>query len=294
MALNKILLASFAMAACAAATPAPAQSIEDLQTRLQRVERDVRDVELDLYRRKNADKNPVELGIVTNDQLQPVTNRVAEMEESLTRLTGQIEELSHTLDQLSQKLDRLQKDTDFRLNNLTANQGAGTVDGDLPPIGQTGAGAPGPASAGATLGTLPANSPARPASGGNTQAEFDAAMNQLAKAQYDTALVSFRSFADAHPNDALASQALYWTGDIAYSAKKDYADAARAFAELLKKYAKAPRAPEAMLKLGLSLLSLNQKQEGCATLAALDAKYPNATAAISNRARAERKTARCG
>jgi tol-pal system protein YbgF len=124
--------------------------------------------------------------------------------------------------------------------------------------------------------------------------EFDTAMNLLARAQYDRASEAFRIFADNHPDSELAPHALYWTGDIAYSTRRDYADAARQFAELLKEYPQAPRAAESMLKLGLSLLALGQKQEGCAALAALPARYPNAGPTILNRSRAEIRAAACG
>jgi tol-pal system protein YbgF len=148
----------------------------------------------------------------------------------------------------------------------------------------------------ANLGQIPANSPlptpssARPA---DPKSEFDAAMNLLARAQYDQASQAFRKFADDHPDEDKASDALYWTGDIAYSAKKDYPEAARDFAELLKKYPKAQRAPEGMLKLGLALFELGQMKEGCAALAALPAKYPDATAAVATRAKSERATNKC-
>ena len=68
---------------------------------------------------------------------------------------------------------------------------------------------------------------------------------------------------------------------------------AREFAELLKKYPMAPRAPDSMLKLGLSLFQLGQMNEGCAALAALPAKYPQASPAITTRARNERRDAMC-
>ena len=61
--------------------------------------------------------------------------------------------------------------------------------------------------------------------------------------------------------------------NIAY-VQKDYPGAARAFAEEIKKYPSSPRAPESMLKLGQSLIAMNQKKEGCTTLGALTSKYP--------------------
>ncbi len=86
---------------------------------------------------------------------------------------------------------------------------------------------------------------------------------------------------------------MYWAGDISYSAKKDYGDAARSFAEMLKKYPKAPHGTEGMLKLGESLIGLGQKQEGCATLAAFPAKYPTASKALLAKAKTDRKKAAC-
>ncbi len=100
-------------------------------------------------------------------------------------------------------------------------------------------------------------------------------MNLLAKARYDDARAAFRAFADANPQSELASQAVYWVGDIAY-VQKDYDNATRAFAEVIKKYPTSVRAPDSMLKLGQALIASGQKKEGCTALAALPAKYPKA------------------
>jgi tol-pal system protein YbgF len=121
---------------------------------------------------------------------------------------------------------------------------------------------------------------------------FDSAMNLLAKAQYDQARAAFRSFADSHPKDDLAPQALYWVGDIDY-VQKDYPGAARAFAEGIKKYPSSARAPDSMLKLGQSLIAMNQKKEGCTALAALPSKYPAASKPVAAQAAASRKAALC-
>ena len=60
--------------------------------------------------------------------------------------------------------------------------------------------------------------------------------------------------------------------------RQDYAGAQRAFAEVIKKYPKSQRAPDAMLKLAQSFMSLGQKPEGCTTLALVKSRYPNAGA----------------
>jgi tol-pal system protein YbgF len=178
------------------------------------------------------------------------------------------------------------------------------------------AGAPAGAQSSGVLGTLPAGTAlpqaqtpgdgqSRPQSAANSgtvapaptgngvsRKAFSAAMNLLAKAQYDQARAAFRSFADTYPKDDLAPQAVYWIGSIAY-VQKDYPGAARAFAEEIKEYPDSPRGPEAMLKLGQSLLAMNQKDEGCTTLGALRRKYPHASKAIRRQAASARRDARC-
>ena len=130
-------------------------------------------------------------------------------------------------------------------------------------------------------------------SGGHAaRAQFDSAMNLLAKAQYDEARAAFHSFADSYPKDDLAPQAVYWVGAIAY-VQKDFPGAARAFARELKEYPSSPRAPESMLKLGQSLIAMKQKQEGCTTLGALRSKYPKASRTIHREAEKARREARC-
>ena len=115
--------------------------------------------------------------------------------------------------------------------------------------------------------------------------------DSLSRAQYSEASAAFRAYADANPGDAdLAPQAIYWVGNISFI-RQDYAPAARAFAEVIKKYPKSARAPEAMLKLAQSFMSLGQKTEGCTTLGLIKTKYPEASPQIISQAANLRKTA---
>jgi tol-pal system protein YbgF len=296
------------------ATSAAGQNVtvdaRDLLVRMQRMERDIRDLQAETFRRPagaTPDAAPPLTGPGAPD-LGPIMRRMDEVGESITRLTGQMEELGHQVDLLSQKTDRLQKQLDYQAQP----SGQGQSNGLLPDERTGGDGfasvAPPPPAPGrpavGTLGQIPADTPLPtpgraaplpppPPAAADPKAEFESAMNLLSRAQYVPASQAFRAFADTYPDDERASAALYWAGDIAYSAKKDYDEAARSFAELLKKYPMAPRAPEGMLKLGLSLLELNQMKEGCAALAALPARYPAASPAIASRARNERRDNRC-
>ena len=114
---------------------------------------------------------------------------------------------------------------------------------------------------------------------------------QQHRAQYDEAAANFRSYADANPGDTdLSPQAIYWVANINFI-KQDYAPAARTFAEVIKKYPKSPRAPDAMLKLAQSFMGMGQKQEGCTTLGLIKTKYPDASPQMLAQAASLRKTA---
>jgi tol-pal system protein YbgF len=336
--------APVALALVVAAPVAQAQNNpdpRDLQIRLQRLERDMRDLQAMTFRRGDARDGSDRDGSGRDDSpqaddapppdaagdatgtpnLAPVMRRVDELEDGMGRITGQLEELGHKVDQLSERTDRLQKELDFQTNpppngfgnGPDAGAAPGGPDGGRPDGGRTGSG---PNNSGAlaslppdngrnlapssgTLGQLPAPLRGGPQNQGpalqsdDPKRDYDAAQALLNRAQYERAGAAFRSFVDAHPDSELAPHALYRTGDIAFSVQKNYDVAARDFAELLKKYPKAPDAPDGMLKLGLSLVTLGQTKEGCAALAALPAKYPAADPAVANRARAERRNAKC-
>jgi tol-pal system protein YbgF len=242
--------------------------------------------------------------------IQDLTQRIHDLEETLRQSTGHVEALSHQVQQLNEKLDRQRRDLEYRLCQLSAQQlGAGEGDGTSLPCGgnssqpasvtpSSNAGAPangGPrlAPPPGLLGTLPAKQGAStpsPPSGGSSdaKAEFDAALDLAAKARYDEARAAFRSFADSNPSDELAPQAIYWVGDIAFL-QKDYAGAAHAFAEGIKKYPASSRGPDSMLKLGQSLIAMGQNKEGCLTLGALPSKYPSAPKTVAAKAAIERK-----
>jgi len=250
--------------------------------------------------------------------IRDLTDRIHDLEETLRQTTGQNEVLAHQIQQLGDKINRQQKDFEYRLCTLSAQQlgAAQSEDGSEPALNCGNGGgqvsqrynpAPQqqPQQPGITdnssvvrlspppgvLGTLPAKN----ANGGGTPAspqarsQFNAALDMAAKQRYDEARSAFRAFADGNPDDEMAPQAVYWVGNIAFL-QKDYAGAAHTFAEEIKKYPTSSRAPDSMLKLGQSLIALGQTKEGCLALGALPGKYPNASKTVAAQAANERKT----
>ena len=252
-----------------------------------------------------------------NSSIATLNQRVGDLEQTLQRLTGQMEELDHRVGEFNEKISRMRKDFDYKICALAAQQlGASTAPGEenaLPCAGSTASGSATPyagtspstggnvhlAPPPGVLGTLPRGEasqqtqpPPNQLASIDRRPQFEQALTMLARAQYDEARAAFRGFADSYPDDELAPQAVYWVGDIAF-VQKDFPNAARAFAEELKKYPDNSRAADSMLKLGQSLLALNQKKEGCRALATLPNQYPAASKSITDQALAERKAHSC-
>ena len=72
-----------------------------------------------------------------------------------------------------------------------------------------------------------------------------------------------------------------------------YKNAADAFLKGYKKYKSGEKAPDTLLKLGMSLAELGQKDAACSTFNELGAKYPEAPEHIRDEAKAQRKQAGC-
>jgi tol-pal system protein YbgF len=244
-------------------------------------------------------------------QIRALNDKVRDLQDSTTRLTGQNEELSHRITELNDKIERQQKDFEYRLCAMAAQQlGSGTGQGDataLPCPGMGGSAAPAPQVApsptaplvlgppqnatphsdtGAhlapppgVLGTLPAGQAATaPAPAAAPPAANDDAVH----AQYTAAM---GLLAKARYDDARAAFRSFAdanpTSDLTPNAvfwigdiayvQKDYDTAEHSFAEVVRKYPTAPKAADSMLKLGQALLADGKKKEGCTALAAVTA-----------------------
>lgn len=131
-------------------------------------------------------------------------------------------------------------------------------------------------------GTLPAGAP---------QQQYDQAFALLARADYDGAERALKSFLRQHPGDGLAGNAQYWLGET-YYVRQDYQNAAIAFGEGYQRYPKNAKAPDNLLKLGMSLAHMNKKPEACAALGRLE-QSGDAPANIKERGRRERQRIGC-
>ncbi|MDP4003885.1 tol-pal system protein YbgF [Methylobacterium sp. NEAU K] len=127
---------------------------------------------------------------------------------------------------------------------------------------------------------------------GDPAADYDAAVELFRARQYEQAEMGLRQFIQSHPRDNRVAGATYWLGE-SYLARGRNREAAEQFLKVSTDYARSAQAPEAMLKLGVTLNALGAREQACATLAELDRKFPNAGTGVRQGVTRERKRARC-
>ena len=256
---------------------APAQNNGDaaaLSDRLDRMQRD-----LDALQRQVYQGNPPP-SAATGQAPQasgPLTlqdeDRMTRLEDQMRDLTGKVETLNNAISQLGARLDKLSSDVDMRLTALEHGAPAG---GNAPPA------APGRAPA-----TASANAPAT-----TPNQQYQAAFALLRQADYPGAEQALRAFVTQHPKDPLAGDAQYWLGETFY-VRKNWKDAAIAFAEGYQKYHKSGKAPDDLLKLAMSLGNMGQKTNACTALQRLDHDFPQMPANVRGPATAEKHHLGC-
>lgn len=128
---------------------------------------------------------------------------------------------------------------------------------------------------------------------GTAKQQYDFAHGLLQQFRIPEAERAFTEFLGQHANDELSHNARYWLGETHY-ARAQYPQAAVTFFDGYQKAPTGPKAADNLLKLGMSLGRMDQKQEACAALTELNQRFPNATAAIRDQATQERRRLSCG
>ena len=243
--------------------------------------------------------------------------RLARIEEELRQLTGRIEQLEFGNRTLERRIDQLVQDLDQRLLGLEGGgataEGAGPAtrqalapSAERPGEATTPPGAQVPPADERTLGVVPQSALRelpRPDPGALTappkttnlpaQQQYDSAMQLLRAGDYPGAQSGLQLFLDLNPNNALAPNAAYWLAETHY-VRKDYPAAAAAFARNYRLYGKDDtKAPDNLLKLGMSLQALQETDKACRTYAELAEEFPNAPAHIQQALARERAHAAC-
>lgn len=150
---------------------------------------------------------------------------------------------------------------------------------------------PPPAATGPQAARTP---PSAPPGGPTAAGRFAAARELLQKGDWEAAEDALRRFVEDFPSDPQASTAAFWLGET-YLVREDWQNAAATFARNYRSFGPdAPRAPDNLLKLGVALARLGDKDKACQTFAELDRRHANAASAVRQALARERVAAGCG
>jgi tol-pal system protein YbgF len=129
------------------------------------------------------------------------------------------------------------------------------------------------------------------AASADPEAAYERSYESLLRRQFNDAEVGFRGFLEQHRDHSLAGNAQYWLGET-YYVQGDYKQAAQAFLSGYRDFPKSRKAADSLLKLGLSLNRLGQKEQACAAYMQVGSQFPKAAEA-RKRAQSEIKRAGC-
>jgi len=122
--------------------------------------------------------------------------------------------------------------------------------------------------------------------------QYEFATSFLRVGDYNTAERAFREFVMANPEHKLAGNAQYWYAET-FRIRQLYTDAATAYLEGYQTYPKGEKAPINLLKLGVSMVQIGEKEQGCKMIKGVEKQYPKANQSVLQKAKYESKKFEC-
>lgn len=204
------------------------------------------------------------------DDLQ---DRIDELEHFMTNLTGRLERMEHQNKQLEQKISTISKDMNLRLQALEKENKK--LNGRISSM-PTASSQPQP----------PKVIDVQSAYDDGPENHYKRAKKWVDAQEYEKARQSFQDFIQKYPKHDLGGNAKYWIGET-YYAKGEYEKAAVAFADGFRDYPKNVKAPDNMLKLGFTMINLNNEKQACIAFKHVAAAMPQASQGLKDKAKKE-------
>ena len=126
----------------------------------------------------------------------------------------------------------------------------------------------------------------------SAEKQYEFATSFLKVGDYTTAERAFREFVKKNPEHKLAGNAQYWYAET-FRIRQLYTDAATAYLEGYQKYPKGEKAPINLLKLGVSMVQIGEKEQGCKMIKGVEKQYPKANQSVLQKAKYESKKFEC-
>ncbi len=288
---------------------------------LQKLQKDIKTLERAVYsdQSNTSNNNQNELDQNSEDVLTRHLLKLTEIENQFKDITNRFEEINFKLDKLSNRLSKVQADNQLRFQQLEEGMvnlpGQGNLNQSITEVPNKilpGSSQPqdlGSISYADTLTneqtqqtqsidtastviteTFEPEEKLLPDSTEEKQYEF--AQSFLKIGDYNTAERAFREFVNVNSDHDLAGSAQYWYAET-FRIRQLYTDAASAYLEGYQKYPNSDKAPINLLKLGVSLVQIGEKDQGCLMILGVKKQYPEANQSVLQKAKYEEKKYQC-
>ena len=300
-----------------------AENNNDLTETIQAIQKDIKTLEKAVY---SEDQNSLS-GNISDKNSEDVLTRhllkLSEIENQFQELTNKFEEINFKLDKLSNRLSKVQSDNQLRFQNLenktpikiennqknnseivsltdekekvlpgsSEPQDLGSIsykDTETNLITQQTQSV----DTTSTVVTEEFSSEEKILPIESPEKQYEFATSFLKVGDYNMAERAFKEFVDSNPNHNLAGNAQYWYAET-FRIRQLYTDAASAYLEGYQKYPKSTKGPINLLRLGVSLVQIGEKDQGCLMITGVQKQYPKAKQSVLQKAKYEEKKFEC-
>jgi TolA-binding protein len=244
--------------------------------RVDRIEKAVRELRAIVFQGRETGAPVVVQPADTEGQINRVTDRLNDVDQTLAKLNGELEVIRHDLDQSHRDVE------DLRSANATLREQVTSLQKTVQALSAP----PPPAAPSAEAAPPPAPAAADPAT------QFAAARAALEQGDMATAEAGFRAYIDQAGDGPRGPEARYYLARTLI-ARHAWPEAATADIGAIRGWPHTPWAPAAVIDLSRALVAMDKAQDACQALGELSRRYPKAPPTVLKEAVRLRAEARC-
>jgi len=242
--------------------------------RLDRMEQAIRELRSIVFQGRETGRPVTVEPADTDAQMSALSQKIDDLQQAITRLTGQLESAGHDVDQARREADQLREQN----GELTARVAALEQKVAAPPAAPAA-----PPAAEAPPPPPPLDAPAALA----------AAREAYNAGDFAAAEADFKDIVDRFGDTPRGMEARYFLAKLQLK-RGDFADAAATDLLVVRQWPKASWAPDAALDLARAMVGMKEAREACGVLSEIDVHYPKAGAAVRTGVNDVRSQAGCG
>ena len=287
---------------------------------IEKLQKDIKTLETAVYSESSKPINSTSNFNENNNSEDVLTRhllKLSEIENQFQQLTNKFEEINFKLDKLSNRLSKVQADNQIRFQDLegviVSDEGGKKITKKINEK-ETLPGTSEPQDLGsisykdtdtneknqqtnsiettASIVTETFQSEEKILPNESPEKQYEFATSFLKVGDYSTAERAFREFVLSNSDHELAGSAQYWYAET-FRIRQLYTDAASAYLEGYQKYPQGKKAPINLLKLGVSMVQIGEKDQGCKMINGVELQYPNANQSVIQKAKYESKKFEC-